>query len=195
MNHSIYEYRLRTDKGHWLADVILRSDGFFSTVSDWGNYAFRWTHPGMEFRAFVAQLEGQDDYVCSKLAKRDWWDGEQTLKNIKHRITSGRRDGWLTKARAEEEWGHLIDACATFWSEGLNGVREMDHLQFSRFYDKTSLDDAGELASYDYPPDVRGFCREVMPRLAAAIRAELTAEAALAQACVDWEATSQRPSR
>lgn len=179
MSHRTYEYRLTTAKGRWIADVILRSDGFFATVSDWGNYAFRWTHPGEEFRSFVAQLEGQHDYVCSKLARRDWYDGEQTLKNIKERITSGRRDGWLTKERAAKEWENLTDACATFFTDGMSGVREIDLVQFHRFYENTSLNDAGELASYDYPHDMRGFCREVMPVLAKAIREELATEPTL----------------
>lgn len=171
----IYEYKLRTETGRWLADIILRSDGFFAAVSDWGNYAYRWTHAGMEFRAFVAGLDRpHDDYLCSKLAKRDFYDGEATLKRIKERIAGLRRGGSWTAERAAKEWAVLKDACSTFFSaDSMTGVREIDLLQFHRFYENTSLDDAGELACYDYPNDVRGFCREVMPALAKAIREEL----------------------
>ncbi|MBN8472294.1 hypothetical protein JYJ95_37815 [Corallococcus exiguus] len=176
----VYQYRLRTAKGAWLADVILRSDGFFATVSDWGSYAFRWSAPGGEFRAFVAQLEGQTSYVCSKLEKRDWWNGERTLKRIREHILTNRRDGTYSKEKAAKAWQSLADALGCWNGRDARDYDELDLDQFSNWCSNTSLSDPYEFASYDYPPDVRGFCENVMPALAAAIRAQLHAEAATA---------------
>ncbi|WP_223643979.1 hypothetical protein [Corallococcus sp. EGB] len=176
----VYQYRLRTEKGAWLADVILRSDGFFATVSDWGSYAFRWTAAGGEFRAFVAQLERQDDYVCSKLESRDWWDGSRTLKRIREHVLTSRRDGTYSKEKAAEAWESLSDALGA-WSR--RDARDYDEIaidQFSVWCTNTSVSAPYEFAAYDYPPDVRGFCENVMPALATAIRAQLQAETAAA---------------
>lgn len=95
---TVWQYRLRTPKGAWLADVILRSDGFFASVSGFGNYAFRWGSPGMPFREFMARLGDRDDhsYVCSKLGRQDWWDGTATLKAIREYICTARREGGWT---------------------------------------------------------------------------------------------------
>ncbi|NNC01932.1 hypothetical protein HJC10_03565 [Corallococcus exiguus] len=172
----VYQYRLRTEKGAWLADVILRSDGFFATVSDWGNYSFRWTAPGREFRAFVAHLAGQDDYVCSKLETRDWWDGARTLKRIREHILTYRRDGIYSKETAAEAWQSLADALGRWSGRDARNDDEIRIDEFSVWCTNTTLDEPYEFASYDYPPDVRGFCENVMPALAAAIRGELQAE-------------------
>ncbi|NOK32374.1 hypothetical protein HMI49_04055 [Corallococcus exercitus] len=176
----VYQYRLRTEKGAWLADVILRSDGYFSTVSDWGNYAFRWTAPGREFRAFVAHLAGQDDYVCSKLSQRTWFDGAATLKSIREHILTSRRDGSWTKEHAAKEWQALAEALGRWSGREARSCDSMDLYEYFRWHDGTSIDDASELASYNYEPDVRGFCENVMPALATAIRAQLQGEAATA---------------
>lgn len=176
---KVYQYRLRSAKGAWVADVIMRSDGYFSTVSDWGNYAFWWGSPGMEFRAFVAQLERQADYVCSKLAQRsEWYDAAGTLKGIKRHILDGRREGSMTKEQAAKEWEALADACGCYHHRELRNVSEMDQHQFHQWYERTEIGDASEFMRHDYRPDVRGFCEHVMPLLAAAIRAELASESA-----------------
>ncbi|RKG68674.1 hypothetical protein D7V80_11800 [Corallococcus sp. CA054B] len=173
----VYQYRLRTEKGAWLADVILRSDGFFATVSDWGNYAFRWTAPGREFRAFVVQLAGQGDYVCSKLETRDWWDGARTLKRIREHILTYRRDGTYSKEKAAEAWQSLADALGCWSGRDAKDCDEIGIDQFAVWCHDTELEMPYEFASYDYPPDVRGFCENVMPALATAIREELLAAA------------------
>jgi hypothetical protein len=176
MEPKIYQYRLRTTNGRWAADVILRSDGYFSTVSDRGGYAYWWGSPGMEFRAFVAQLERQSDYVCSKLGRHDWYDAERTLRAIKQHILTYRREGSMTKQAARKEWEVLAEACGCYSTKELRDITEMDLLQFHRWYESTSIGDASEFARHDYKPDVRGFCEHVMPLLAEAIRAELAQE-------------------
>ncbi|TQF14223.1 hypothetical protein FJV41_19840 [Myxococcus llanfairpwllgwyngyllgogerychwyrndrobwllllantysiliogogogochensis] len=177
---TVWQYRLLTPEGSWLADVILRSDGYFSTVSDYGNYAFRWTAPGMPFRDFVVRIGGRDDrsYVCSKLGTSDWWDGAATLKGIReHIIEYRRRWGW-TKERAAEEWEKLGLALGYYDGRDARHEVEMEEYQFHDWLRETRIDDASEFASLDYEPQLRAFCREVMPALAAAIRAQLQAESA-----------------
>lgn len=183
MDLNVWQYRLTCENGRWLADVVLRSDGFFAAASDWGNYAFRWTHPGMEFRKFIVGLEKSPDYVCGKLARRDWYDGEATLRRIRERILQGRREQAISDLRARTEWDLLKEVLSTFGSsEDVRSIKEMDLPTFVRWHDQTGLHDASEICAYNYRPDARSFCREVMPRLAEAIRAELAPPAAATQA-------------
>lgn len=59
-------YKLPSIKGEGWAHISLNTEtGFFATVSDWGNYAYIWTAPGGEFRAFLMGL--QPDYLYGKL--------------------------------------------------------------------------------------------------------------------------------
>lgn len=177
MEATIHQYRLRGERGQWVADVVMRSDGYFSTVSDYGNYAYWWGSPGMEFRRFVAKLEGQNDYVCSKLSRRgDWYDAAGTLKAIKQRILIYRRECSMTKADAAKEWETLATICNAYPHREMRDVYEMDLHQFHQWYEQTGIGDAAEFARYDYRPEVRHFCERVMPLLAAAIREELAKE-------------------
>ncbi|WAM23780.1 hypothetical protein [Myxococcus sp. NMCA1] len=175
---TVYQYRLRTPEGYWLADVVMRSDGYFSTVSDWGNYAFRWTNPGCEFRAFVARLEKDPGYVCSKLGRSDWWDGKRTLKAIREHIIEYRRDGSYSKEEAKEAWESVVKALGCWHRRDARSIDEIDIGQFAVWCAGTEVEMPYEFARNDYPPDVRSFAREVMPVLAAAIREQLKAEAA-----------------
>jgi len=50
-------YTLKTENGHWLGQVVLTSDGFFASVTDWGNFSYTWRHTGHEdFRQFLIGL-------------------------------------------------------------------------------------------------------------------------------------------
>ncbi len=51
-------YTLRDENGNWLGQIVLTSDGFFASVTDWGNLSFAWRSYGdKDFREFLAGLE------------------------------------------------------------------------------------------------------------------------------------------
>lgn len=59
-------YTLRTESGHWLAQVVLTSDGMFASVTDYGNLSYAWRSTGMEdFRKFMVDINV--DYFATKL--------------------------------------------------------------------------------------------------------------------------------
>lgn len=50
-------YTLRGEKGEWLGQVVLTSDGMFASVTDWGNLSYSWRSFGKEdFRQFIVSL-------------------------------------------------------------------------------------------------------------------------------------------
>ncbi|WP_163869534.1 hypothetical protein [Myxococcus eversor] len=61
----VWQYALRNDAGHWLADIILRSDGSLFALSDWGGYVYRWNATGSAcFRSWLSRLT--PDYIAEK---------------------------------------------------------------------------------------------------------------------------------
>ena len=59
-------YTLRGKHGEWLGQIVLTSDGMFSSVTDYGNLSYAWRSFGKEdFRSFIASLNVE--YFGSKL--------------------------------------------------------------------------------------------------------------------------------
>ncbi len=51
-------YTLRNEQGHWLGQVVITSDGLFSSVTDWGNFSYAWRSTGeQDFRSFFTKMD------------------------------------------------------------------------------------------------------------------------------------------
>ena len=156
-------YRVSDDKGYYVGTFVIADDGYFSTVSEWGNYAYYWSHAGACFRSALANFDG--DYVLNKIARRDVYDGEATGADVRRHILEYRRDGHMTKEEAREEWDLFIE------HERLES-REC----FAWWYRDTKIGDASEFASHDYPSQAKWFSVKAWPHFVKALRAELAAE-------------------
>lgn len=75
MSVKCKSYTLRDEGGAWLGQVLLSSDGMFSAVTDWGNFAFVWRSFGSDgdFRKFLISLNAP--YFGGKmyLSNADIW--------------------------------------------------------------------------------------------------------------------------
>lgn len=59
-------YELVNEKGGWLGQIVLTSDGMFASVTDYGNFSFAWRCiGGQSFNEFMISL--QPDYFARKL--------------------------------------------------------------------------------------------------------------------------------
>jgi hypothetical protein len=59
-------YTVRDEKGEWLAQVVLTSDGLFASVTDYGNLSYAWRSFGNEdFRKFMTEINVE--YFGTKL--------------------------------------------------------------------------------------------------------------------------------
>lgn len=165
-------YRLPSTKsGEGWAIIVLGSDGFFSAVSDFDNYAFLWSAHGQpDFRLFLLEAETDDDYFIRKLSPGKVYDGDESEKNIRRAIVGARRDGLIRKEAARRTWRELSDYNFHFEAE------------FYRwYYDDmvvTALEPESLMATRQ-PHMVTRFVRETMPRLCVLLRAELEAEGIL----------------
>lgn len=157
----------------WAIIVIDTAIGYFSTVSDFGNYSYVWTHPGCEFRKFLCGLEV--DYLRGKLLM-----GRNETKHL-----DGREVEKAIKEAIEERWESMRErgrANADSWKEdelaGLagRGGAGMDDDDFSAWQSETSLEEPWEFASYLPDPQCTAFCEKVMPRLKKLLEEELEKE-------------------
>lgn len=76
-----YVYDLRTERGSRLGRIIL-SDGFYMSVTDYGNFGYYWNAIGdMDFRQFILTLDS--DYFCQKMKNGvSYISSSQTTKRI-----------------------------------------------------------------------------------------------------------------
>lgn len=66
-NVTAKSYTLYTKEGGWLAQIVLTSDGFFASVTDYGNLSYTWRSFGScDFREFLCGLN--EEYFASKMA-------------------------------------------------------------------------------------------------------------------------------
>jgi hypothetical protein len=160
---QLRRYSLRTERGRWLAEVVISDDGYFSTVSDYGNYVYFWGSAGVCFRSFLAQLDAS--YLLGKLSPKMEYDAPGTLKEIKSHILSERKFGWMDREKARKEWDLLAEH---------NDLRDPE--DFSSWVRDTEFSDAWEMGCERHAPQASAFAERVWPIFAVALRAEVNAE-------------------
>ena len=171
-------YTLPNVKGEGWAIIVIDTEvGFFSTVSDWGNWAYRWTHPGEDFRRFLSNLE--PDYLAGKLLgprdDRKVYDDRKTRRLIFERL---REMVWEAYDRGAD-WRHDPDY-----------VRERDlyreHKREHGFYDnpdfdawarETELEEVWDLRGLVWNRECWSFVTKIYPRLQKMLKDEIAAEA------------------
>lgn len=155
---TLRRYSVRSEKGDWLADIVIGSDGWFGAVSDYGDYAYAWRgFAPSDFRTFLAGLNA--GYLLSKLSSENTYDGEATEARV--RAAVGECEG--EQAETERE---LLEGSSFYTS-----------LDFFLWFQETTIDDASGLAVYTYPSDAKLFVERVWPRFVEMLRAEMAAEA------------------
>ena len=146
----------------WAIIVLDTSIGYFSTVSDYGNYAYAWSSPGIEFRRFITQCE--DDYLLGKLLSgrrdREVYDPDATKKAVADALE-----------HEKDSWSHYAEEMERFESCSFS-----DKEDFYWWYQGTKLDDAHELIRMKWNPQAVAFTKYVMPRFRALLREEIVGE-------------------
>jgi hypothetical protein len=158
----IERYNVPSVKHEGWAVVVIDSRGFLGVFSDYGNYAYHWTHFNDDFKKFLVGLDW--DYLYGKLMQlRDAkvYDGEATLRSILKRILELRRVKRLSREQARHEWVLAEDS-------------EIDH-HFSNGYSlwhrDTQLEDAHELYETRNDLQCEQFCQKVWPRFIELLKA------------------------
>jgi hypothetical protein len=161
MPPQLWRYVLPSEKGEGWAVFVLGSDGYFSAVSDYGNYAFYWRAHGCDdFRQFLLRAGSSWDYFVGKLSNGEVYDGDASRAAIKEAIAELPKG---SRARVEKA---LFDD-------------HEDDLEteygFMRWAEKSKLE-AGSLFCRQHPGDVVAFVQKAMVRLVPLLQADLQNE-------------------
>jgi hypothetical protein len=164
-------YTIPSEKGEGWAVILIDTEiGFFATCSDWGNFAYLWTHPGMEFRKFLAQLT--PDYLHKKLLfgreSSQVFDGEKTAELIKEALNN--KDRALLKEKGRS-WKRYNQECAL-----LEQHTPMEKEDFDSWQSETGLEEPWQYKCTKPEPQAMSFCTKVWPRFKALLEAELLKE-------------------
>ena len=168
---KLWRYYLPSAKGEGWAIFVLGSDGYFSAVSDYGNYAYLWSAHGCDdFREFLLRADRDWDYFVNKLfmGRKKEYDGEATLKGIKEYLWERMGDGSIDKTEYDEQEALLSD-CNDLECEE----------DFRAWLDKVDWDKISDPYEYRcecYPPDVLAFVQKAMVRLIPLLNADLEKE-------------------
>jgi hypothetical protein len=157
--YRVWRYCVQPTKyGEW-GIFLIDSTGYFSVVSDFGNYAHLWTHHGCEdFREFLAGLE--PGYLCSKLGPRNVVDEERSLQNIREAVEEALKSGTIPEDEKVSEEMALEDLTT-------------NQMSFQEWCGHTRLSDAWDYVIYDYSSDLKSFAEKIFPRFVEQIRKDL----------------------
>lgn len=154
----------------WAIIVIDTEIGFFSTVSDWGNYAFLWSNPGCEFRKFLTQLN--TDYLLGKLMMgrrdRNEYSEAATKKAISQYLSE------LKKMAAEnsDKYTQMYEReSELFYSSDF-----YSYYDFGKWVEATTIEDAYEFQGTVPNHECMGFCTNIMPQFQQILKEELAKE-------------------
>jgi len=148
----------------WL-EAVLGSNGYFSVVSDYENYAFRWTHFGKrDFREFLLGLDS--DYVRSKLDPRRVLDADSTIAALRARVCEMRRKKQVDSYDAREAFDR---------ANGINNYVDLSDW-CNEWRDKIYLGDEWDNFHEKPEPAIMAFVTHALPRLKQLIRYELWTE-------------------
>ena len=177
-------YDIKSDrKTHegWAIIVIDTAIGYFSTVSDYGNYAYIWGTPGMEFRKFLLGLN--TDYLRGKLlhgrrAETQVFDGDATKAAIKQHLDEADA--------SERECGGICWKWSAVEHDLLADRSFEDKSDFESWQSETRIDEPWTFGVWKPDPQATAFCEKVMPRFKKLLEEELEKEktaAALLNRC------------
>jgi hypothetical protein len=164
---KLYRYAIPHVKHEGWAEVVIGSNGYFSTVSDYGDYAFRWTHFGeRDFREFFIHLNA--DYVHHKLDPSTVFDVDSSVANARYAICLARR---------LQVKGYEIDADAArrAYDEAAHINDEIELHEWFKDWG-SYIDDPCSISCYMPPAQILAFVEKTLPRIQQAIREELFKE-------------------
>jgi len=155
------------------AIAILDSRGYFSTVSDFGNYAFQWRNFGpKDFREFFEHL--RPDYLLRKIATCEVYDGAETLRRVKGHILQERRGQLSSESGERGDWTR--EAARSEWDLAVTSGMETNEFEFWRWSESTCIEDPSQFHEHKPHGDATGFVERTLPRLQALIHTQLVSE-------------------
>ena len=161
--------KIRTGS-EWAHIFMDEATGTFSAVSSFGNFSYIWSAIGNDTLAeFLSSLDagyffGKTHHGCGVRYSFD-----ETIKNLKHRIIEGRREGRLCKDMARDAWDDiekLMQDTASNETEYWLRINTMDGIWHLFDSDSEML-----MPSQIVDPQCEGFWETIWPAFLTEIKA------------------------
>jgi len=154
------EYYFPSLKGEGWGKFVIDDTGYFSVVSDYGNYAFQWSAFGDNFKEFLTRLDSS--YLMGKLeGSCRWFDREATALSFGREIINLRKEKTITKEEARDMWDEI---------EAHSDEREFGDFVGDHW---KHFQDGYYLLQYDHSPQMRGFAERLYPRFVEELKKEI----------------------
>ena len=127
--------------------------------SSYGGFSNAWSHPGPDFRAFLAELDC--GYVLSKMVHADQeYDGDGTTRAIREEIVRMRRSGKCDASTARAAWpSATLDSEVEFWEWAReNGLFEEEQWYFIATMPGPRARDFARLYEHFWPALAAALC-------------------------------------
>jgi len=164
---SFRRYNIPSINGEgWAVVVLDLKDGYFSTVSDWGNYSYMWTNIGpLDFRQFLCSTAPDSFWGKITQGREAWvWDVDATQKAIQLKLDAMLAAGKITTRLIEE--ARDLSSTVEDWHSLTSWTEDLD-LDYQDWVDIPVSKREGQSWS---------FVEKVLPRLRLLLQEELAAE-------------------
>ena len=163
---DLLTYSIRNEY-EWGRVIIDNSRNMIMCYTGVGSYCYSWSHPGKSFLEFLTQLDFY--YAMGKMlgTKREEFQKEKTVTNMKHHIISYRRDDCYTAEEARRMWDNLIEAQEDeddSESNFFNIIRDGDFSEYNNEW--------WDFGVHDYSKDAHEFWRVIWTPLMVYIKDE-----------------------
>lgn len=162
---ALRRYDLPSVRHEGWAIVVIDDAGYFSAVSDYGNYAYYWGAMGVRtLREFLASCDGS--YVLGKISPGYEFDERETERAARELVCRERKARRLTADEAREAYDSISISNA------------VDLYDWIGRYPGDLPEDYYEVYRTMRNPQAVAFVERVLPRLQEILRAELATERA-----------------
>lgn len=167
---KVWQYSIPYAAGSDWAEVMIREDGFFATVSGFGAYAYRWCAMGVDdARKFFLRIAKDPGYFATKFnyGRVDKVDYEASVERFKRELLRLRRHNEIDRSTAQHIWDNVVELHGDDWEGILRDSDDEFHKHFPEPWEFTVM---------EQPSQAIDFCERIGPRLADAIRQQMQAE-------------------
>jgi hypothetical protein len=86
---EVYTIRFDDHRDWFIQATIIEDRGYLALHTSHGDWQYRWGSPGKSFKHFLTTLD--DSYLMGKLGQRDFFEGNDTVKQIKNDVIEKRK--------------------------------------------------------------------------------------------------------
>jgi hypothetical protein len=175
---EVYTLRWDDHRDWFIQATIIEDRGYLALHTSHGDWQYRWGCPGMPFKQFLTTLD--NNYLMGKLGQRDFFEGDDTIKQIKHDVIEKRKENDISAVDARSFFDFLVGPKKrSMFSYRIDTSNiEMFHRSFDEKIGRDLIEKIyGEITCVPcymgYDPSLRYFVKNMWPFLVEELKKEM----------------------